>query len=142
MKKVIILVGASGSGKTTWARNYITEVGTDSAVVSADHFFIQSDGSYQFDGSRLPEAHSICLRTFREALIRGCPLVLVDNTSTRQWERQEYITLAKHWGYEVWLNVFKIDPTVAAGRNIHGVPLDSVQKMNDRIDVVEGFYEV
>jgi predicted kinase len=140
MKQVIILVGASGSGKSTWTKDYLHEH-PDTIVVSADHYFIQSDGTYEFDGTKLPQAHSECKRKFHDALVRGFN-VIVDNTSTRAWERKDYIAEAKRHGYSVWLKVLKIDPTVAAARNVHGVPLEAIKKMNDRIDVPEGFYEV
>lgn len=140
--KVVILVGSSGAGKSTWTRQFVQEQGTDYTVVSADHYFEQPDGTYQFDQTKLPQAHGSCQRNYREALDRKCPLVIVDNTSTRAWERKEYIALAKQYGYEVWLKVFKVDPEVAAKRTIHEVPLSSIKKMIDRIDVPEGFYEV
>lgn len=141
MKKVVILVGASGSGKSTWAAKYAEGQGVEHTVVSADHYFVQSDGTYEFDGALLPQAHSACQKSFREALDRGCELVLVDNTGTRAWEREDYVAYAKKWGYEVWLKVFKVDPKVAAARNVHGVPLAAIEKMTSRIDVPEGFYE-
>jgi len=33
-------------------------------VCSADHFWIQPDGSYKWEGARLPEAHAACMRKF------------------------------------------------------------------------------
>ena len=136
MKKVVMLVGASGSGKSTWVSKQDPGV-----IVSADHFFMK-DGQYQFDPSLLPQAHAACLSAFTKALEAQEPLIYVDNTSTRAWERKPYVDAAKKAGYEVWLRVFRIDPEIAASRNQHGVPLEAIKKMDARIDVPEGYYKI
>jgi hypothetical protein len=52
------------------------------------------------------------------------------------------VEAAKKVGYEVWLKVFKVDPEVCAARNLHGVSVEAVRKMAERIDVFEGYYPV
>ena len=147
MKQVIILVGASGCGKSTWAQAYIDgvqrlELETKATVVSADHYFTQPDGSYQFDGSKLATAHAQCKKNFILALQESVDLVIVDNTSTRKWERQDYVQEALNHDYSVWLSVFDTPAEVCAKRNTHGVSLEACQKMTARIDVPAGFYEI
>lgn len=136
MKKIVILVGASGSGKSTWVSQQ--EKGK---VVSADHFFMKN-GLYDFNASLLPKAHEACQKAFREALEAQEPLIYVDNTSTRAWERKPYVDAAKAAGYEVWVKVFRIDPKLGAIRNLHGVPIEAIQKMDARIDIPEGYYQI
>jgi predicted kinase len=139
-KRVTILVGPSGCGKSTWIKEQ--EKCGEWEVCSADHYFLQADGSYQFNPSLLGKAHGACLEKFKQCLACGLFTIFVDNTSTREWERKEYVELAKRAGYEVWLKVFQVDPEVCAARNLHGVPVESVRKMAERIDVPEGFYPV
>ena len=140
MNKVILLVGPSGCGKSTWTQDYTSREDGPFKVCSADHFFHQPDGSYVFDGGKLSQAHRSCMYNFVEALKAEVPLVIVDNTNTRERERKDYVYEAKQHGYEVWLKVFQVDPKVCAERNVHGVPLEAVEKMAARVDVPEGFY--
>lgn len=143
MKQVILLVGSSGSGKSTWVQEVLASSDpVDPVVVSADHYFVQPDGTYRFDGTKLAQAHAACKKSFLLALQRGANVVFVDNTNTRRWERKEYVQEALNAGYEVWLKVFDTPPEVCAERNTHGVPLAACQKMAARIDVPVGFYQI
>lgn len=142
-KLVILLVGASGSGKSTWTEQFLKDHPEAShKVVSADFYFVQADGTYRFDHTKLGHAHGACERAFEIALESRTDIILVDNTNTRARERKTYVKKAKAAGYAVWLKVFKVDAAICAARNLHGVPAETIQKMIDRIDVPEGFYEV
>ena len=143
MKKVVvIMVGVSGSGKSTWIEEFLrTHPSESSVIASADHFFMQN-GLYNFNASKLGAAHDYCKEKFSRAIQDGVDTIFVDNTNTRKWERGFYITEAKKNGYKVFLKVLRVDPEVAANRNRHGVPLNSILNMDGRIDVPEGFYEV
>ena len=105
-KKVIVLVGPSGCGKSTWIANYEKREEWD--VCSADHYFMK-DGVYQFDGSKLGEAHQASQEKFKHCLDYGLFTIFVDNTNTQEWERRPYVEAAKKVGYEVWLKVFDVD---------------------------------
>lgn len=127
-KKVKILRGVAGSGKSTYARaNY-----PNALVVSADHYFIK-DGIYTFDVAKLGDAHSTCFRNYIQALIDDVELVVVDNTNTTAWECSPYVQGASAFGYEVEIITLECDPDMAAQRNIHGVPRKSVLDMYRRI---------
>ena len=127
-KRVIIMRGLPGSGKSTKAQSY------GGTIVSADNFFIQ-DGEYKFDPSKIAQAHATCMRLFDEALRRGDPIVVVDNTNTTQWEYQKYVDKANRAGYTVDFDVVGsggVDVPTLATRNTHGVPEDKIQKMVQR----------
>ena len=97
MKKVVILRGISGSGKSS----YVAEHYPDSIVCSADDFF-RVNGEYQFDASKIGEAHSACMSGFLATLVRGSEKpVVVDNTNVHVWEFENYINIAVTLGYEV-----------------------------------------
>ena len=128
--KVSILCGVSGCGKTTWAaRNGIWPL----RVVSADHAFYDRDGKYNFDPSRLPEAHGSCLRYFVAALQDKVSHVIVDNTNTTVAEIAPYAALALAYGFDLEILFFNCDPEVAAARNTHGVPVAGVMAQHARL---------
>lgn len=126
---VIILRGIPGSGKSTFTKTLAGEV----RVVSADHFFEKS-GSYQFDPTKLPQAHGECLRKFVEALQKGFfETLVVDNTNTSVSEVAPYAALALAYGAKLEIVNIQCDPEVAAKRNIHGVPATGVAAMAKRL---------
>lgn len=75
--QVLILRGLPGSGKSTYVG------GMDRAVVcSADDFFYNAKGQYQFDPSRLEEVHRRCFGKFFEAVMaKKSPIVVGDGVS-------------------------------------------------------------
>ena len=128
-KRVIILRGVSGSGKSTMARELSGETGI---IHSTDDYFMQGD-KYIFDPKNLHRNHQANLRAFRNSLSQGLSPVIVDNTNTRKWEYENYIKEAEKAGYEVEvISVPHPDPKVAAERNSHGVPEDMIRKMIKR----------
>lgn len=128
MKKVIVMRGVPGSGKSQYAR------GTGGVVVSADDFFVRvGKGAYAFDPTKLGEAHGMCLREFVEAVQGERPLVVVDNTNTTTTEAAPYMAVAAAYGYEAEIHEIGCDPLVAAKRNVHGVPEDRVLAMAARM---------
>jgi predicted kinase len=130
MKKVVIMRGQSGAGKSTYAKKNFP----GAVMCSADSFFIDpKTGEYKFDPTKLGFVHNSCQRKYEAALKSGEPLVVVDNTNTTLKEMQPYLQLADVYGYDV--EVIRLDTPVgvAAKRNTHGVPAVAVQKMRDRM---------
>jgi len=128
MKKCIVMQGISGSGKSTIAGTY------GGSVVSADNFFVAlGNGTYNFQPPLLPAAHRECYLKFCKAIADGVEIIVVDNTNTTATEIAPYERHATAFGYEVEIVRVMCDPTVAASRNAHGVPLKSVIAMHDRI---------
>ena len=133
MKTVIILRGISGSGKST----YIATHYPIATIASADKYFMRDD-VYTFDPKQLGNAHSWCFRQFEAALQRSDETVIVDNTNTKLWEFKGYLDLTAQYGYEVKVIRLTVDPKIAAARNLHGVPTEKVQQMQDRFQDFEG----
>lgn len=129
MRKVVIMRGASGSGKSTYVKKHFP----DAVVCSADSYFVDSEGNYNFDPTKLGDAHGQCKRSFKDALDRSQPLVVVDNTNTTLRELQPYLQMAKAHGYEVEVVRVETPLDVAAARNVHGVPFDAVKRMKGRM---------
>ena len=129
-RKVVIMRGPSGSGKSTYTKKHYP----DAYVCSADLFFHDEKGNYNFDPKLLGRAHEDCKRKFKKALHEKRPLVVVDNTNTKFWEMKPYIQMAREAGYDVEFVRLSTPVDVAASRNVHGVPLDAVKRMADRME--------
>lgn len=126
--KVWIYCGVSGAGKTT----FISGAHPHAPVCSADDYFMRS-GEYRFDASKLSEAHGACLRNFVSLLQDSTDEVVVDNTNTTVAELAPYAALAQAYGYELQIVTLHCDPDIAHTRNRHGVPLDAIRRMNERL---------
>lgn len=149
MKKVYILRGPSGVGKTTWAKKLADNWSGDTddtdvqvTIVSADHFFEKRvpevefvDGgrmvdAYDFDLTKLPEAHQCCMNGFLRALLEEHPVIVVDNTNQHLWEYMNYEIAAKLAGYEVEIIEFMVKTVDQirrlANRSVHGVPANVI----------------
>ena len=135
MKKLVVLRGTSGSGKTTKAKELAA--GKDAVICSADNFFMV-DGHYKFDAKLLKKAHAQCFSEAQEAINKRVSLVIIDNTNTQKWEYKKYEELGIAAGYEVEVIVVgsldKDQLKVYANRNKHGVSLDIIQKQARRFD--------
>jgi predicted kinase len=102
-----MMQGIPGSGKSTVARA-IKRLDVMTKIYSTDEFWIR-DGTYQFDGSRLREAHewnqrragSHMEKSYRDNLI-------IDNTNIKQKDAQVYFDLARRYDYTV--QVVRVDP--------------------------------
>jgi hypothetical protein len=91
----------------------------------ADMFFMK-DGIYQYDPTKIKQAHEWCQRQTFNALANG-KSVVVSNTFTRLFELEPYFEMAKTFGIEP--NIIE-----ATGNwpNVHGVPAEVVEKMRQR----------
>jgi uridine kinase len=130
MKPTLYLIrGCPGAGKSTFAQSLL-----DSRVVQrvyeADDYFIQN-GEYQFDPTKLGQAHYQCERNTWLALYEGMS-VAVSNTSCAEWEVETYATIAR----ETEANfVSIIVENRHEGKNIHGCPDAKVEQMKRKFDV-------
>lgn len=135
MRQVMIMSGVSGSGKSTYARNILSN---SSSVVSADNFFMV-EGKYQFVASKLGLAHSKCFRDFLDVLQCNMDdhLLIVDNTNTTTEEISPYVLGAQSFGWEVEVITIETPrPDLlrkCAERNSHGVSVNVILSQAARI---------
>lgn len=120
--KVSIMRGLPGSGKTTHAKTL------SRVIISADIFFVDSDGRYRFNPELIKEAHNFCLRQFIKAL-DGTENIIVDNTNLNVWEVAPYYRITEAFNCEVEIVEMNCLPNVAFARQIHGVPQDTFNSM-------------
>lgn len=126
--KLYLIRGLPGSGKSTRAR----ALGADRHY-EADMYFEQH-GQYLFDPTRINLAHQWCQDQTCEAL-RGGFNTVVSNTFTKHWEMAPYLKMAQELGCDVEIiDLFDggcSDEELFA-RNLHQVPLASIQRMRRR----------
>ena len=134
MATMIILRGISGSGKSTLAKKWVEEAAPDTVVVcSADNYFVDEKGHYNFNPAFLDEAHRSCFVNADDALAEGYN-VIIDNTNCALWEVSPYLMLGKKHRAEVKIVRIKCNADVAARRNIHGVSAKIVKLMDQRME--------
>jgi predicted kinase len=135
MSGILFLVrGLPGSGKSTFAKHICNEY----SVCEADKFFYDKEGNYNFDPSKIKDAHAWCKN---EVEIRMkdhqineqyYPEIAVSNTFTQEWEMKDYYELAEKYGYKV---VSLIIENRHGGKNVHGVPDDKLEIMRNRFEI-------
>ena len=127
MEKVLYIVrGIPGSGKSTFAKTL------GGQHYEADMFFIDEEGNYKFDVTKIKDAHQWCQGFVKSDMILEYPKIVVSNTSTQEWEMEPYFNLAKEFGYTVFSVVVE---NRHGGTNQHGVPEDKLQMMKDRFSI-------
>mgnify|MGYP005839691283 CR=1 FL=1 len=130
MLKLIIIRGIPGSGKTTIANEIKKNL--PMSHFEADDFFYLETGKYNFDPSKIKEAHAWCQKNVREALLNN-QSVIVSNTFVKLWEMKYYIDLAKETGASL-----KVLRCTKEYKNIHGVPDEIVERMKSTFEDYEG----
>ncbi len=160
MRQVKIVSGVSGSGKSVLVGKlmlaYTTSLGltfeeiaklpksdkrATCALASADLYFMGPGGSYNFDASKLSEAHGACFKEYIEAMQNRTEYIVVDNTNTTAEEIAPYILGAQAFGYEAEILTLQIpDPyqveafaRKCAERNRHGVSMQAILGQANRL---------
>lgn len=129
MKVMYLIRGLPGSGKSTLAK------ALGFPVCEADNFFIDEEGKYNFDPSKLPQAHLSC-QQHALSLLQQSQSFIVSNTFSQGWELKPYLEMASQF------NDFKVtvidlfdngcSDDVLASRNTHEVPLHVISMMRQR----------
>jgi predicted kinase len=131
--ELILLRGLPGSGKTTLAKIILQLRSTDEPeILSADDFFEDKEGDYNFDPTKLKEAHNYCQFRCSERMRQQKAKIVVANTFTQEWEMDEYFKMAERYNYRVHTVVVE---NRHGNENIHGVPEDKLQQMKNRFQV-------
>ena len=127
MEKVLYIVrGIPGSGKSTFAKTL------GGQHYEADMYFIDEEGNYNFDVTKIKDAHQWCQSFVETDMVLEYPKIVVSNTFTQDWEMEPYFKLAKEYGYTVFTIVVE---NRHGGVNQHGVPEDKLQMMKDRFQI-------
>jgi len=135
MSGILFLVrGLPGSGKTSFA----THIWNEYAICEADQYFYDKEGNYNFDPSKIKDAHAWCKNKVETMMgdhqlnEQYYPEIAVSNTFTQEWEMKDYFDLADKYGYKV---VSLIVENRHGGKNVHGVPEDKLEIMKNRFEI-------
>lgn len=131
MKELILLRGLPGSGKSTFAQFFKTLYWFE-----ADKYFEDEDGNYNFDASKLKEAHQWCKDKveFHMDAPNGFPpsLIVISNTFTQEWEMKAYYELAEKYSYRVHSVIVE---NRHGNKSVHNVPDASMGNMRNRFQI-------
>lgn len=134
MKVLYIVRGLSGSGKSSIARELVDDIWDQESksfvrdFYSADDYFTDYYGNYNFDPNKLKEAHEQCQQNVEMAMQKVfVRKIAVANTFSQGWEAEPYFKLAEKHGFNPFVlecqNNFE---------NIHGVPQKSIDMMKEK----------
>ena len=133
-KTLILLRGLPGSGKSTLAHLITNQF----SVCEADKFFTDKEGNYNFDATKLSQAHKWCREQVEIRMSDNqmneqfYPKIVVSNTFTQEWEMDAYYELAKKYDYNVHSVIVE---NRHGGVNQHNVPADKLEQMKNRFEI-------
>ena len=130
MEKILYIVrGIPGSGKSTFAKTLVKK---DYCHKEADMFFVDREGNYKFEPSKIKDAHKWCQEEMDFLMRLEHSPVVVSNTFTQEWEMEPYFELAKKYGYKTFSIIVE---NRHGNKSIHNVPEDKVKMMKDRFEI-------
>lgn len=131
--ELILLRGLPGSGKSTLAKIILQlPSNAEPEVLSADDFFENQNGIYNFDATKIKEAHNYCQFRCSERMRQQKARIVVANTFTQEWEMEEYFKMAERYNYRVHTVIVE---NRHGNQNVHGVPENKLQQMKDRFQI-------
>lgn len=144
MKKMFIMIAASGMGKSTYCNKLLID---DPLLItcSADHYMVNKDGLYEFKPERLGFAHKTCQEKADKLLEAGFNVV-IDNTNANWDSLKPYLNMAQKYSCEVEFHIFTPEQKVGQSvtlddhckflfnRNSHNVPMDAIMRQLLQVD--------
>jgi predicted kinase len=146
-KRVILLQGAPGCGKSTMAEilaEHYRSRGATVEIHSADKYWYEvvepdQPHKYSWNTEMSGKNHVWNQRNVLAAMERGVDVIIVDNTNTLRKEAAPYVVLAKMFGYSI--DAVRVDPgvNVCVARNEdrpsdRQVPEEVVRAMHARME--------
>lgn len=132
--KLILLVGAPASGKSTWAANF-TSTRPNFAIIASDTIRRELYGEEETQGDP-KEVFGIVRQRVEENLAAGNH-VIIDATNISRKDRRTYFPLAKKYGATVEARVFAISYEECVRRNANRarvVPETAIHRMFCRFE--------
>jgi len=127
-----IMRGGPGSGKSYYVAQRCFTTGVIPTVCSADEFFINDNGVYDFDPKWLGRAHGACLKKCVESMMARLD-VIVDNTNSKAEELIPYLALCQAFSYSCVVVRVLCNPELAWQRQTHAVPRDKFDDIHTTV---------
>lgn len=124
-----LLRSLPGAGKSTLACDMAESMGI--MYYEADMYFYDICGNYNFDASKLGQAHHWCQDAARKELEEGMS-VIVSNTSTTEKEVDVYQQMAQDTGSRF---ISLIVENRHGNKSVHDVPPEKIAQMRQRFSV-------
>lgn len=136
MKKLIIMRGVPGSGKSTKAKTLVAE-----GIIHSTDDLIEATGDYAGHFARMVESgnwsahgkmHHQNFLNAKKSMEEGITPVIVDNTNIKANEAKKYVKSAIDLGYEVVIEDVGsggCTAEVLTERNSHNVQLETIERM-------------
>ena len=137
-KTAIIIRGLSGAGKSTLAQEIAGSAlyySYSVAIHETDTFFLDENGSYNFDVNKLSDYHQENLRLFKQSIDDGTDIVINSNTNTMHWEYEKYVSYAVASGYNIQIIDLYDNGNEDLDlheRQCHDFPIDKYDMCRDR----------
>jgi predicted kinase len=130
MNSIILLRGLPGSGKSTLA----TILKDDSTkIFSIDDYFIDENGTYNFDFKKNHLAYQNCIDNCKKAAINLAQKIIIHHTFTLEWEMEPYFALAKEYNYKLFVVTVE---NRQGFQNTHDISEEQIKKMAEKYKVV------
>lgn len=129
---LILLRGIPGSGKTTLGEVILRTPNNQLKPLSADDYFIDEHGNYNFDSTKLKEAHNDCQQRCSHLMQNDVMKIVISNTFTQEWEMQPYYQMAERYNYRIHSVIVE---NRHEGINEHNVPEEKLLQMKNRFEV-------
>ena len=129
-KILMILRGASGSGKSSLAHFLVNNSSCEAVYYEADMFMENEQGQYEFKPEKLGYCHNKCVSSVEASMVSELPLIIVSNTSTKERDFKAYIDLANKHGYKVTSLVVE---NRHGNKDLHNVPEETLKRQEEAI---------
>ena len=129
---LILLRGIPGSGKTTLGEVILRTPNNQLKPLSADDYFIDEHGNYNFDATKLKEAHNDCQQRCSHLMQNDVMKIVISNTFTQEWEMLPYYQMAERYNYRIHSVIVE---NRHEGINEHNVPEEKLLQMKNRFEV-------
>jgi len=130
---LILLRGLPGSGKSSLGEIILHCPGSNTPdVLSADNFFMDDKGNYNFDATKLKQAHNDCQQKCAERMKLEISRIVIANTFTEKWEMDPYYEMAERYKYRIHTVIVE---NRHESKNIHGVPDEKLGQMENRFEI-------